>query len=44
MELCSKTFIQQPMKYMVTPSETNDYVIEFDGIEKNPTAAAIITI
>ena len=31
MELCSKTFIQQPMKSMVAPNEYNASVVEFDG-------------
>ena len=31
MKLCSKAFIQQPIKSMVPPIKKNDYVVEFDG-------------
>ena len=31
MKLCSKDFIQQPMKSMVPPNKTNGSVVEFDG-------------
>ena len=30
-KLCSKDVSQQPMESMVAPSESNDYVVEFDG-------------
>ena len=36
MKFCSKASRQEPMKYMVAPSETNAYVVEFDGIGHPP--------
>ena len=35
-ELCSKAFIQQPIKYMVTPSKSNSCVVEVVGSGKPP--------
>ena len=36
MKLCSKAFIQQPMKYMVAPSDSNAFVVEFVGNGQTP--------
>ena len=36
MELYSKAFIQQPIKYMVAPSDYNTAVVEFDGSGQPP--------
>ena len=36
MKLCFKDFSQQPIKYMVAPSEYNASVVEFDGSGQPP--------
>ena len=37
MKLCSKYFSQQPMKYMVAPSDYNADVIEFVSSGQPPS-------